>query len=113
MTTPFVLFEGQLTTTSTLVHTVPAGREVRVTEVTLVNITGTAATARIDRVPKGGTDNTTEEIYNASIAANATVQLPLAGANDVVNLRPGDSLWVSSGTATAIDCTINGEGDGV
>lgn len=104
-----VLYEGQLTTTSTKVYTAPAGTQVKVVGVQLVNITGTAATARIDRVPSGGTDGTTEEIYNGSVAANATVGLPTAGEGIVVHLQPGDSLWVSSGTATAVDATISGE----
>jgi hypothetical protein len=103
-----VLYEGQLTTTSTKVYTAPVGVQVQVSDVQLVNITGTAATARIDRVPAGGTDGTTEEVYNGSVAANATVGLPTAGESIVVALQAGDELYVSSGSATAIDCTISG-----
>ncbi len=100
-----VLYEGQLPATSTLAYTAPAGRDVVVTGVSLVNITAGAVTARIDRVPAGDTDGTTDEVYNGSIAANATVEL----ADDVVTLLPGDTLYVSAGAATSIDCVISGE----
>jgi hypothetical protein len=109
MASDVVLYEGQLTTTPASVYTAPLGEQVKIVAVQLVNITGTAATARIDRVPAGGTDGTTEEVYNGSVAANATVGLPVAGESIVTVLQHGDQLFVSSGTATAIDCTISGE----
>jgi hypothetical protein len=103
------LFEGQLTTTEALAYTAPHGQQVKVTDVQLVNITAGTVTARIDRVPSGGTDATTEEIFNESIAANSTVSLPGADEDGVVDLQPGDQLFVSSGTAAAIDITLSGD----
>lgn len=102
------LFEGQLSTTIASLYTAPAGYEVDVQAVTLVNITGTAATARLDRVPSGSTDGTTEEVYNESVAANTTVELPTGGESILVTLMPGDTLTGAAGTATAIDCTVSG-----
>src|ERR1039458_1539857 len=94
-TNPETLYEGQLPiTTPVLAYTAPPGREVTVTSVSLVNITGTAATARIDRMPSGGTDGTTEEVFNGSVGANATVALPLTGPGPVATLNPGDALYV-------------------
>jgi hypothetical protein len=103
------LFEGQLTTSLATLYTCPAGFEVDVRSVELVNITGTAATARIDRVPSGGTDGTTLEVVNESVAANATAVLPPGGESTLVTLMPGDVLTGDAGTATAIDCTIGGK----
>lgn len=102
------LFEGQLTTSLATLYTAPAGYEVDVTAVELTNITGSAATARIDRVPSGGTDGTTKEVVNESIGANTTVGLPSGGEGIVVTLLPGDALTGDAGTATAIDLTISG-----
>lgn len=103
-----VLYEGQLASSETLIYTAPADRTVTVKSVTLTNITGSAATARIDRVPAGGSDGTTLEVVNESVAANATVELPPNGQDDLVVLQPGDELYASSGTATAIDISVSG-----
>lgn len=102
------LFNGQLTTSLVTLYTAPAGFEVDVTAIELVNITGSAATARIDRVAAGATDGTTHEIFNASVAANASTVLPTAGESIVATLMPGDSLTADAGTATAIDINVSG-----
>lgn len=99
------VFEGQLTASQVKVYTAPDNGAVKVTSITLTNITAGAVTARIDRVPAGGTDATTEETINQSIAANTTVEI--TGA-DVISLDSGDQLWASAGSATAIDVTISG-----
>lgn len=98
-----VAYQGQLPATSTLAYTVPAGLQGELTSVQLVNVTATAATARIDRVPSGGTDAATEEIYNGSVAADSTVDALSAS----VALNPGDTLYVSASAAATIDATLS------
>jgi hypothetical protein len=108
-TDPQALYEGQLTTSETSVYTAPAGRVVTIASVDLVNTTSSAATARIDRVPAGSSDGTTKEVFNGSVAANSTVTLPTGlGNEELCVLEAGDRLYVSAGTASAIDITING-----
>jgi hypothetical protein len=102
------LYEGQLGTSQAKVYTAPDNNAVRVTSIAMTNITGTAATVRIDRVPVGGTDSTSDETINQSIPANSTVTI--VGGN-VLSLAAGDMLWASAGTATAIDVTISGTED--
>ena len=97
MAEDIVLYEGQLTTTSTLVKTIDAHRQVRVTAISLVNITGTAATARIDRVPSGGTSTARpRRSTTGSVGANVPrwICRPVAKWV-VVELHGGDQLWVS------------------
>lgn len=102
------LFNGQLTASLVTLYTAPAGFEVDVTAVELVNITSGAVTARIDRVAAGGTDGTTHEVYNGSVAANATVVLPSGGEGILVTLMPGDALTADAGAATSIDISVSG-----
>jgi hypothetical protein len=105
---PTVLFEGQLTNAEALIYTAPADRIVNVTIIEAVNITSGAVTVRVDRVPAGGSDGTTKEVVNESVAANTTAFVPSGGEELVVVLEPGDELYASAGSNTAIDLTVSG-----
>lgn len=100
---PIVAYEGQLPATSTLAYTVPAGLQGSVESIQLVNTTAAAVTARVDRVPAGGTDAATEEIFNGSVAANSTV----SALSEEVSLESGDMLYMSASAAASIGATIS------
>lgn len=104
------LYEGQLAGSLATLYTCPAGFEVDVTAINLVNSSGSTVTAiRLDRVPSGGTDGAGDEIYsNNSLATLVTVELPAAGESIVVTLMPGDKLTGEAGTASAVDVTVSG-----
>lgn len=104
------LYEGQLPSSLGTLYTAPAGFEVDVDAVNIVNSSGSTVTGiRIDRVPSGGTDGAGDEIYyNNSLATVTTVELPSGGESIIVTLMPGDKLTGIAGTASAVDVTISG-----
>jgi hypothetical protein len=104
------LYEGQLASSLATLYTCPAGYEVDVDAINIVNSSGSTVTGiRLDRVPSGGTDGAGDEIYvNNSLATLTTVTLPPGGESILVTLMPGDKITADCGTASAIDVTISG-----
>lgn len=104
------LCEAQLGSSLGTLYTCPAGYEVDVTAINIVNSSGSTVTGvRLDRVPSGGTDGAGDEIYfNNSMATLTNAQLPAAGEGIVVTLLPGDKLTGIAGTAAAVDVTASG-----
>lgn len=99
------LYQGQPGTTATLLYTVPASTDIKVTEILLCNTTGSAATFSLSAVASGGTAGDTNRLMaGLSLAANETVIFELA-----TYLTTGGFLSALQGTSGAITVTVSGE----
>jgi hypothetical protein len=94
-----------LTTTAVQLFVVPTSTTYVVKSTLLSNVTGTAATVTIYRVPLGGSVGVGNEILAAlSIPANTTNSGFMAN----MVLAAGESIWALGGTASAVNMTISG-----
>lgn len=98
-----LLGQAALTTSYTVLYTVPSTNRVYVNDICLCNTTGSALSAYVSLVPLGGTAGAATAIfYNAVIPAYSTLQWT---GTQVIN---------SSGTiqayASATGCTITASG---
>lgn len=99
------VYQGQPTTSSATVYTVPAATNVKLESIVLCNTTTTAATITISAVPSGGTAGTTNRILaGVSVAANSTVVVDAH-----VYMAAADFIAALQGTTSAITVTISGE----
>jgi hypothetical protein len=79
------------TTANTDVYTVPAATETIVSTLTITNVTGTAANARVwARINGAATAHVNAIIYDAPVAANTTAAFTLGltlDATDIISVR--------------------------
>lgn len=103
---PAFLGSAQLTTTTAPVLTVAAGLHAVIKSATFTNITGSAATITVYRVPSGGSPGSDNALLlSFSIAANTTY---IARELQNVVLGAGDSIQAKASAGTAINCFLDG-----
>ena len=92
-------------TSAVSIYSPSAGQTVIIKTVTLCNTTSSAATFRIFMDDDGTTyDQTTAKYYDASLAANSTLDLSVFWAMNNSN----GNLAFQNGTANAITITVDG-----
>lgn len=85
-------------TSNANLYTVPAGTTAIVSTISVANVTGAAATARVFVRIAGATASASNALaYDVSVAANSTIGLTLG-----VTLAATDVLTVRSGIASAL-----------
>lgn len=105
-TYPKFLGQGEIAATAEALYTHDSNyRVTTIKKINLHNPTGTAATYVLHRVPSGGSADTTNQIAEASLAADARVTLEL----DLTFGASGDALYAVSDTADAVVYTLEGE----
>jgi hypothetical protein len=90
-----------------LVYQVGGFTEVTVTSAALCNVSGSTVVVGVSVVPNGGTAASTNKIvYQYSLPAGDTVDLRdyLVG----LGLGVGDSIWVNTATANAVNAVMSG-----
>lgn len=99
------LYQGQPTTSSATLYTVPASTDAMLKSIVLANTSGSPATITLYRVPTGGSAGVTNCIVPTfTVAANDTVTL-----DSGVCMTAGDFIAGLQGTTGAITATISGE----
>ena len=109
-TQPFTIQSIQLATAEAAVLTSPSGFYTTTKKVTVANVTTSAATLTMHKVPSGGTPDATNMIIDALNVPPNTIA---GGALEIfvaenLTLNPGDTLQTKAGTATAININISG-----
>lgn len=106
-TTYSILGQTQAATSATLLYTVPSSTQAVISSIVLCNTTTSAATATV-YCNKAGTTNTaaTAIVYQQTIPA-LTTQTYTLGIT-MTNGGTADTLYVQSGTASAITATAFG-----
>lgn len=95
-------------TSAVTVFTGPAAR-TDLTQVIITNTTGSAATFSLYHDDDGTTyDQTTALVYACSISGNTTVIIGSEGAGLGIQLSPGGSIGIQSGTSNACTFSIYG-----
>ena len=97
------LYQGQPTTTSATLYTVPASTDVKITGIVISNTTAAAATITL-AVSTGATGATKQILSAFNVAGNDTVSLTVP-----INATAADIITGLQGTAAALTVTISGE----
>jgi len=93
---PKRFYKGTVGTTASTVYTVPASTSAIVSNIVLINKTGSAATVTV-------TVAGIEIVASYSVAANDTVVIDLS-----LFMNTGETITVQAGTANAINIYISG-----
>ena|SRR6185312_1712785 len=109
-TQPFTIQSIQLATAEAAVLTSPSGFYTTTKKVTVTNVTASATTLTMHKVPSGGTPVDTNMIIDAlnvppNTIAGGSLEIFVA---ENLTLNPGDTLQAKAGTATAININISG-----
>lgn len=103
---PAFLGSAQLTTTAAPILTVAAGVHAVIKSALFTNITGSAATITVYRVPSGDTPGSANAmLLSFSIAANTAY---IARELQNIVLGPGDSIQAKASAGTAINAWLDG-----
>ena len=95
----------QLTTSATIIHTVPASTKDLIKHILVTNVSGSDATFTLYLVKVGGTAGATNAIFSAlTVPAGKTLDLSMAQALDTA----GDFLSALASVNSAINITISG-----
>jgi len=98
------IYQGQPGDTEGTLATVPSGKAWVVLEITVANVTSSAATFNLSIVPSGGSAGDANRIYKSiSVGANSTLILP-----HYIVMEVGDFISGLQGTSTALTLTISG-----
>lgn len=106
-----VLASSKVTaTTATAVYTVPASSAVKIASAAITNITASPVTVTVSVVPSGGTVDGTHEVLHAyALAASDTIShKDVLAALDGAFLDAGAAIYVTAGTANAVDVVLTG-----
>jgi len=104
---PAVLQAGiQITTTAVAYVTGAANSQTIIKRAVFSNVTGSAVTITVYRVPSGGAIASTNMIIDGRSIAGLGTDLTPELANMVLNA--GDMIWAKSDTATAVNLFVSG-----
>lgn len=100
-----VLYQGQLSTASGAVYTVPSGTQAIVKTMRVVNTNTAAATVSMWHLPSGTstTSNSTAILPSTSIDAGGFAEF-----EGTMTMETGSKIAALAGTATSITLTIYG-----
>lgn len=112
--TPKLLVAQFIPASETTVYTAPAGTTVKITKVTLTNVSASIVNnVRLSLVPTGGTAGDLNRVFYGDMAAESTA--PTAGQttsrvdlDQLGWLGPGDFISVIAGAASAVAINISG-----
>jgi hypothetical protein len=99
------IYQGQPTTSSATLYTVPASTDVKLASIVLCNTTTTTATVTLSAVTAAGTAGVTNQIVSAMpIGSNSTVVIDTS-----IYMSTADFIAGLQGTSGAVTVTVSGE----